>query len=184
MSCFGDSCEATSVNKNRGLEEYLTKHLENSLLRLNPQAVEELKRIKGQITNRNTLQQINTLLSRHAQNIVTEIKRKKERNIKDVLEKLRTRYNDDYTIIKDLNTIIKGNYSKELVDKTRRILNDIWPFLSEEAKQKNANYSNARSLELRKAKLAETSKGGMVRRKVYTRKNRKVKQRGRTLKKY
>ena len=172
------------MNNNRGLKGYLTKHLENPLLTLNPQAVEELKRIKGQTTNSNTLRQINTILSRQAPNNVSEIKRKQEDNIQDVLEKLRSAYNDDYKIIKGLNEIIEGKYNKELRDKTRRILNDIWPFLSQEAKQKNANNANARSLELRKAKLAEISKGGMVRRKVYTRKNRKIKQRCRTLKKY
>jgi hypothetical protein len=181
MSCFGNSCEATSVNNNRGLKNYLEKYVSNPLLTLNPQAVEELKRIKGQITNRNTLQQINTLLSRQAPKNVASIEREKRDNITFILEKLRTTYKDDYNIIKNLNKIINGNYNKEVIDQTRRILNDIWPFLNEEAKQQNAKNANARALVLRRQKLA-SSRGGMIRRKVYTRKNRKVKQRARTLK--
>jgi len=154
MSCFGGVCQGSVNANNKGLQKYLQDYIDNPLLlKLKPQMVE--------VSN-------------------TTAKIRENEDIPNELNELRKVYEDDYKIIQILNSIIRGNYNKQNIQDTRKILNKIWPFLSKEAKNQDATNANTQALKRRMEKLNPT--GGMIRQKVYTRKNRRIRQRGITLK--
>ena len=43
MSCFGDVCQGSVNANNKGLKNYLQRHIDNTLLKLKPEMVEVLK---------------------------------------------------------------------------------------------------------------------------------------------
>jgi hypothetical protein len=167
--------------------------------------VEVLKKIKKESTNNNIISSIDTILSNnlspntnttiHSEstppsiidtsspnnllpNTTTQIRVTED--IPNELIELRKVYEDDYKIIQILNRIIRGNYNKKNIEDTRKILSKIWPFLSKEAKNQDAQNANTEALKRRMEKLRHA--GGMIRQKVYTHKNRRIRKRGITLK--
>jgi len=201
MSCFGGVCQGSVNANNKGLKNYLQRHIDNPLLKLKPEMVEVLKKIKIESTNTNIIRSIETILSEYSSLNPTNLpknsspnptilpnnsspnttaKIRENEDIPNELNELRKVYEDDYKIIQILNSIIRGNYNKQNKQDTRKILNKIWPFLSKEAKKQDAENANTQALKRRMEKLNPT--GGMIRQKVYTRKNRRIRQRGITLK--